>query len=151
LEFGEILKLISEEDDTYHSWFVVCMTTDKEMETGLNHLPRLIKHNGALFDFGEWKQTRVDTSGMLFNIDIVYFNIVPPTKHWETDYGIRIASLEVIDIVKGIEPGYIVSQESLARFVLEMNAGESDVINIGDRYWLETSGYIPLGYMPLSN
>ncbi len=144
---GELAK-VGAIDEVEQEWFVIGMTYDREWQTGLNNLPHLISHNGVLIDFGESKQSEVITANMLFNIDIVYLDIVG--EETENDEGELLSVLAITDIVKNVSPGNIVTQQTPTRFVFEVNAGEADRLSIGDKFMHVASGYIPLGYMPLS-
>jgi hypothetical protein len=70
-----------------------------------------------LFDLG-WEQTiEVTTVPMLFPIDIAFFS----------------DDLTVIELYRNMEPGYLVTAQSPARYFLEVNAGELADIEAGSQ------------------
>jgi len=149
MEVGE-LYYGSEIDDEEAIWMLTCMTTPKELATGLNQLPRLLNHTGILLDLGESMLADVITQDLLFSIDIVYLEEVSEEIEVEMDIG-RFIFADVVNIVKGIEPGYRVSSHVQSRYIIEVNAGESDVLKVGDTVIMWFTGYIPLGYMPVGS
>jgi len=58
---------------------------------------------------------QVDTSNMLFPIDIVF-----------------ISESTVIDVASNIQPGYLVTEETPCDMFLEVSAGEADDVGAGD-------------------
>jgi len=103
-----------------------------ELTQGLGSLAGLTPNTGMFFDTGYEQIIQVTTVPMLFPIDIVFFS----------------ESLAVTEIYPDIEPGFIVTPTSLARYFLEVNAGELEGINVGDVAQVEV---LSLAETPPSN
>jgi uncharacterized membrane protein (UPF0127 family) len=102
-------------------WQVSIADTPWELTQGLGGIPELAAGTGMLFDLG-WEQTvQVTTVPMLFPLDIAFFS----------------ETLVVTEVYRNIEPGYIVTSTLPARYFLEVNAGELDGIDTGDRATVE--------------
>jgi uncharacterized membrane protein (UPF0127 family) len=102
-------------------WQVSVADTPWELTQGLGGIPELPAETGMLFDLG-WEQTvQVTTVPMLFPLDIAFFS----------------ETLVVTEVYRNIEPGYIVTSTLPARYFLEVNAGELDGIDTGDRATVE--------------
>ena len=102
-------------------WQVSIADTPWELTQGLGGLPELAPGTGMLFDLG-WDQTvQVTTVPMLFPLDIAFFS----------------ETLVVTEVYRDIQPGYIVTSTLPARYFLEVNAGELDGTDTGDRATVE--------------
>jgi uncharacterized membrane protein (UPF0127 family) len=102
-------------------WQVSVADTPWELTQGLGGIPELPAETGMLFDLG-WEQTvQVTTVPMLFPLDIAFFS----------------ETLVVTEVYRNIEPGYIVISTLPARYFLEVNAGDLEGIDSGDRALIE--------------
>jgi len=111
-------------------WSVSIADTFWELVQGLGGLPELAPGTGMLFDTG-WEQiAQVTTVPMLFPLDIFFFS----------------QTLVVTEVCRNIEPGYIVTSTLPARYFLEVNAGELEGIESGDRASVE---FLPSEEMPV--
>ena len=97
-------------------WQVSVAATPAELASGLGGIESLLPWTGMLFDLGYERPLQVTTEPMLFPLDIVFIG----------------EDLKVIDVVQDVEPGNIVSEQTPARYFLEMNAGEAEGIEPGD-------------------
>jgi hypothetical protein len=84
------------------------------------------------FDTGYEQIIQVTTVPMLFPIDIAFFS----------------ESLVVTEVYPNVEPGFIVTPTSPARYFLEVNAGELEGIEVGDNAQVEI---LSLAETPPSN
>ena len=96
-------------------WQVTLATTYVELTTGLSGVASLAAGTGMLFVLETRRQVTVDTSRMLFPLDIIF-----------------ISENTVIDVASDIEPGYLVTEETLCDMFLEVNAGEAAGVEVGD-------------------
>jgi len=96
-------------------WYVDVATLPWEMSQGLGGLVELPPAAGMLFDMGFVQTIEVTTVPMLFPIDIAFLS----------------EDLTVTEIYRDIEPGYLVTSQSPARYFLEVNASELDSIESG--------------------
>ena len=111
-------------------WTVSIADNPWELAQGLGGLPELPAGTGMLFDTG-WEQViQVTTMPMLFPIDIAFLS----------------ESLVVTEVYRNVEPGYIVTSTLPARYFLEVNAGELEGIEAGDRAAVE---FLPLEEIPV--
>jgi uncharacterized membrane protein (UPF0127 family) len=76
---------------------------------------------GMLFDMGLEQTIQVTTVPMLFSLDIAFLS----------------DNMVVTEVYRDIEPGYLVTSTSPARYFLEVNAGELTGVNAGDQASLE--------------
>ncbi len=97
-------------------WQTGIAATPWELTQGLGGLAELAPNTGMFFDTGYEQIIQVTTVPMLFPIDIAFFS----------------ESLGVAEFYLDIEPGFIVTPTSLARYFLEVNAGELEGIEVGD-------------------
>ena len=97
-------------------WQVYLATTPQELARGLGGLPGIPPGTGMLFDAGVEQFIRVTTIPMLFPLDVLWIS----------------GELKVVDIGRNIPPGYLLTPEAPARYFLEVNAGETEGIEIGD-------------------
>jgi uncharacterized membrane protein (UPF0127 family) len=98
-----------------NQWSVSLATTYAELTTGLSGVASIPAGTGMLFILPEKRQVTVDTSAMLFNIDIVF-----------------ISDNTVINVASDIQPGYLVTEETPCDMFLEVNAGEAAGVEVGD-------------------
>ena len=102
-------------------WTVDIAVTPWELLQGLGGLLELPSGTGILFDLG-WEQIiEVTTVPMLFSLDIAFLS----------------ENMTIIEVYHDIEPGYIVTSQSPARYFLEVNAGDMEGIKAGDVASLE--------------
>jgi uncharacterized membrane protein (UPF0127 family) len=112
-------------------WQVGVANTPWEMAQGLGGLPELAPDTGMLFDLG-WEQTvQVTTVPMLFNLDIAFLS----------------EGFVITEIYRSMEPGYVMTSTSPARYFLEVNAGELEGIDSGDLALVEL---LPLEELPVT-
>ncbi|MDD4985790.1 MAG: DUF192 domain-containing protein [Dehalococcoidales bacterium] len=98
-------------------WVTDVATQPWELSQGLGGLSGLLAGTGMLFDLG-WEQTiEVTTVPMLFPIDIAFFS----------------DDLNVTELYRNVEPGYLVTSQLPARYFLEVNAGELADIEAGSQ------------------
>ncbi len=113
-------------------WQTGIAATSWELTQGLGGLAELTPNTGMFFDTGYEQIIQVTTVPMLFPIDIAFFS----------------ESLAVTEIYPNVEPGFIVTPNSLARYFLEVNAGELEGIKAGDTAKVEV---LSLAETPPSN
>ncbi len=102
-------------------WQVDIADTPWELVQGLAGLPEISPLTGMLFDTGLTQIIRVTTAPMLFPIDIAFLS----------------GTLVVTEVYHNVEPGYLVTSTVPARYFLEVNAGELEGIDSGDRAFIE--------------
>ncbi len=98
-----------------NQWTVDIAQTSYELTTGLSNVSQLPAGTGMLFILPAKQQVTVDTSKMVFPIDIIF-----------------ISDNIVIDVASNIQPGYLVTEETPCDSFLEVNAGEADGVEVGD-------------------
>lgn len=98
-----------------NQWQVSLATTYAELTTGLSGIASLVASTGMLFVLGTKRQVTVDTSQMMFPLDIIF-----------------ISESIVIDVASDIQPGYLVTEETPCDMFLEVNAGEAAGVEVGD-------------------
>jgi uncharacterized membrane protein (UPF0127 family) len=98
-------------------WAVAFANTPSELVQGLGGIPEISQGTGMLFDLGFEQIITVTTEPMLFPLDIAFFS----------------EELVIIEICRNIQPGYLVTSTSPARYFLEVNAGELEGINSGSQ------------------
>jgi uncharacterized membrane protein (UPF0127 family) len=113
-------------------WQVSVADTPWELAQGLGGLTGLAPNTGMFFDTGYEQIIQVTTIPMLFPIDIAFFS----------------GSLAVTEVYRNVEPGFIVTPNSFARYFLEVNAGELEGIEVGDTAQVEV---LALAEIPPSN
>ncbi|AII60191.1 hypothetical protein X793_03700 [Dehalococcoides mccartyi CG4] len=98
-------------------WLVDVATQPWELSQGLGGLSGLLAGTGMLFDLG-WEQIiEMTTVPMLFPLDIAFFS----------------ENLTITEMYRNVEPGYLVTSQSPARYFLEINAGELADIEAGNQ------------------
>src|SRR4030042_3003665 len=93
-------------------WLVSIATATWELEQGLGGLPELPLQTGMLFDLGFEQVIHVTTAPMLFSLDIAFLS----------------EELTVTEVYHDVEPAYLVTSIQLARYFIEVNAGELEGI-----------------------
>ena len=108
---GQVIVTIDNEE-----WQVGLATTPWELSQGLGSLPNILPGTGMFFDTGFEQTIEVTTAPMLFSLDIAFLS----------------DGLVVTEVCRNIDPGYLVTSTTPARYFLEVNAGELEDIDIGD-------------------
>ena len=103
-------------------WLVSMADTPWEMAQGLGGMPELSHETGMLFDLGYEQIIQVSTLPMLFPIDIAFLS----------------DELVVTEVYRNVEPGYAFTSTLPASYFLEVNAGELDTIDAGDKASIES-------------
>jgi len=98
------------------TWNVALATTYEELVAGLGGLASLPPGYGMLFDLGSDQYINVTTEPMLFSLDIAYIS----------------SALSVVGLDQNVPPGQLLVSDQPARFFLEVNAGEMEVLAVGD-------------------
>jgi uncharacterized membrane protein (UPF0127 family) len=102
-------------------WDVSVATAPWELTKGLGGLASIPAGSGMLFDLGYPQTIRVTTVPMLFPLDIAFLS----------------DTLVVTEVYRDIQPGYLVTSTLPARYFLEVNAGELEGIDSGDKAAVE--------------
>jgi len=102
-------------------WAVDIAVTPSELSQGLGGLLELPSGTGMLFDLEYEQVIEVTTVPMLFPLDIAFLS----------------SDLVITEIYRSVEPGLFVTSQSLARYFLEVNAGDMEGIKAGDVASLE--------------
>jgi len=97
-------------------WQVYLAATYAELTLGLSGLPSILPGTGMLFTLPVEQPVTVTTQKMFFPIDIVFIS----------------GQLKVSGVARGISPGLLVIEDLPVRYFLEVNAGETGGISIGD-------------------
>jgi len=95
-------------------WNVWVASTYTELVTGLSGWESIPAGTGMLFVLPEKRPVTVDTSQMLFPLDIIF-----------------ISESLVVDVASNIQPGYLVTEETPCDAFLEVNAGEASGVEVG--------------------
>lgn len=98
-------------------WSADLATAPWELTQGLGGIPGIPPNTGMLFDLGFEQTITVTTEPMLFPLDIAFFS-----EH-----------MVITEIYRNVQPGYLVTSISAARYFLEVNAGELDGIDSGSQ------------------
>lgn len=104
-------------------WDVSIAATSWELTQGLGGLPSMPAGAGMLFDLGLTQTIQVTTVPMLFPLDIAFLS----------------DTMVITEIYRNIQPGYLVTSTLPARYFLEVNAGEMEGIDSGDRANVEVT------------
>lgn len=107
---GQAIVTINEEE-----WSVNVANTTAELIQGLSGVASLAAGTGMLFILPVAQVITVDTSQMLFPIDIIF-----------------ISNGSVIDIARNISPEYLVEEATPIDMFLEVNTGEAALVEVGD-------------------
>jgi uncharacterized membrane protein (UPF0127 family) len=110
-------------------WNVDLATSYWELTEGLGGLPSMAAGSGMFFDLGLTQTIQVTTVPMLFPLDIAFLS----------------DTMVITEIYRNIQPGYLVTSTLPARYFLEVNAGELEGIDSGDRANVEVTA--PSGVM----
>ena len=98
-------------------WLASLAITPWELTQGLGGISGIQPGTGMLFDMGLEQIIQVTTVPMLFPLDIAFLS----------------DNMVVTEVYRDIEPGYLVTSTSPARYFLEVNAGELTGVNAGDQ------------------
>jgi len=96
-------------------WTCSVAITYVELTTGLRGVESLPSGTGMLFILPMRQTVQVDTTDMSFPIDVVF-----------------ISNNTVVDMASNIQPGYLVTPSTLCDMFMEVNAGETEGIAVGD-------------------
>lgn len=110
-------------------WIAAVAATPWELTQGLGGIPGLAVGTGMLFDLGYSREVEVTTAPMLFPLDIAFLS----------------EDLTVTEIYRDVPPGYLVTPTSPAWFFFEVNAGELEGIEVGDK---ASVSWLPLEETP---
>ena len=105
---GQVKVTIADKD-----WIADLANTPWEQVQGLGGITGIAPGTGMLFDMGFEQVITVTTEPMLFPLDIAFFS----------------EAMVITEIYRNIQPGYLVTSTSPARYFFEVNAGELDGIN----------------------
>jgi uncharacterized membrane protein (UPF0127 family) len=122
---GEAIVTIRDKE-----WQVGVADTPWELMQGLGGLPELPAGSGMLFDTGLTQIIRVTTDPMLFPLDMAFLS----------------ETAVVTEVYRNVEPGYIVTSTLPARYFLEVNTGELEGVESGDKAAVE---FLPLEEIPV--
>ena len=121
---GQLTVIISNKE-----WLVSLAETPWELTQGLGGIPEIPQGTGMLFDMGFEQTITVTTEPMLFPLDIAFLS----------------ESLVITEVYRNVQPGYLVTSTSPARYFLEVNAGELDGIDSGSQ---ASADSLPLQEVP---
>lgn len=113
-----------------NQWNVWVASTPTELTTGLSGRESIPAGTGMLFILPAKQPVTVDTSKMMFPIDIIF---ISEAVTFAPD-GINL----VVDVASNIQPGYLVSEETPCDMFLEVNAGEAAGVETGDTVSITT-------------
>ena len=113
---GQVKVTIADKD-----WLADLANTPWELVQGLGGITGIAPGTGMLFDMGFEQVITVTTEPMLFPLDIAFFS----------------EAMVITEIYRNIQPGYLVTSTSPARYFLEVNAGELDGIDSGSQATFE--------------
>jgi len=102
-------------------WNVSVATSPWELTKGLGGLASIPSGTGMLFDLGYPQTIQVTTVPMLFPLDIAFLS----------------DTLVITEVYRNVQPGYLVTSTLPARYFLEVNAGELEGIDTGDKATVE--------------
>ncbi len=97
-------------------WLTDLAVAPWELTQGLGGIPGIPAGTGMLFDMSYEQSIDVTTEPMLFPLDIAFLS----------------EDLAVTEVYRNVEPGYLVNSVSPARYFLEVNAGEFELLEPGD-------------------
>ena len=109
---GQVIVTIGDKE-----WLASLASDPWELVQGLGGVSGMDAGTGMLFDLGFEQEITVTTEPMLFNLDIAFFS----------------EAMVVTEIYRNIQPGYLVTSTTPARYFLEVNAGELDAVNAGSQ------------------
>jgi uncharacterized membrane protein (UPF0127 family) len=96
-------------------WPIDVATLPWELSQGLGGITDIPPATGMLFDLGYEQTINVTTVPMLFSLDIAFLS----------------EDLEITEINRNVEPGYLITSQIPARYFLEVNAGELESVESG--------------------
>jgi len=114
-------------------WSVGVANTYSEVATGLSGISSIPSGSGVLFDLGvDQSYIQIDMSRMLFPLDIIFIN----------------STKGVVGVCRNVQPQLNVRFENYtlpgARCFLEVNAGETEGIEVGDDVSIQGTILSPL-------
>ncbi|MDD4987239.1 MAG: DUF192 domain-containing protein [Dehalococcoidales bacterium] len=112
-------------------WQCAVANMPQELTGGLGGVESILPGTGMLFDLGFEQTIHVTTVPMLFPLDIVFLS----------------EDLTIIEVYRNVEPGYLVTSTQLARYFIEVNAGELDGIAPGDTASVD---FLPFEEIPVA-
>lgn len=121
---GQALVTINE-----NQWSVEVASTSAELIAGLAGRASIPAGTGMLFILPARQLVTVDTSEMLFPIDIIF-----------------IKDDVVLSIAPNIQPGYLVEEATPCDGFLEVNANEAELVEVGDVVNVEDITPITTGF-----
>lgn len=98
-----------------NQWSVEVATTASELITGLSGRASIPAGTGMLFVLPARQLVTVDTTNMLFPMDIIF-----------------IKDDAILSIAPNIQPGYLVEEATPCDGFLEVNANEAELVEVGD-------------------
>ncbi|MDP4280426.1 MAG: DUF192 domain-containing protein [Dehalococcoides mccartyi] len=98
-------------------WLASLASTYWELVQGLGGIPGIDAVTGMLFDLGYTQDITVTTEPMLFPLDIAFLS----------------EDLVITEIYRDVQPGYLVHSTVPSRYFIEVNAGETEGIEIGEQ------------------
>jgi len=104
-------------------WHVYLATTPQELIQGLGGLPSIEPGTGMLLCLPSMQAAQMTTAPMLFPIDVVWM-----------DYKGRVVDLDL-----NISPGYLLTPAEPVTYILEVNAGEAQGVEVGDEALIEVT------------
>ncbi|AII57412.1 DUF192 domain-containing protein [Dehalococcoides mccartyi] len=102
-------------------WLASLASTYWELVQGLGGIPEMNTTAGMLFDLGYTQDITVTTEPMLFPLDIAFLS----------------EDLVITEIYRDVQPGYLVHSTVPSRYFIEVNAGETEGIEIGEQVSVE--------------
>lgn len=98
-------------------WLADLATAPWELTQGLGGIPAISPGTGMLFDLGFEQTITVTTEPMHFSLDIAFFS----------------QDMVITEVYRNVQPGYLVTSMSAARYFLEVNAGELEGVENGNQ------------------
>jgi len=102
-------------------WQMALATDPQELTSGLGNVPAIPAGTGMFFDTCYAHNITVTTEPMLFALDVAFLN----------------GDLTITEIYKNVQPGYLITSALPARYFIEVNTGELEGIETGDRAYIE--------------
>lgn len=102
-------------------WLASLSSSYWELVQGLGGIPGMEAGTGMLFDLGFTQDITVTTEPMLFPLDIVFLS----------------DELDVTEIYRNVQPGYLVHSTVPGRYFIEVNAGELEGVEVGNQVSVE--------------
>lgn len=115
-----------------HMWVAYLANEAWELTQGLSNLASMDAGSGMFFDTGYQHLISVQTLQMLFNLDIAFIN----------------EDFKVVEIHRNVPNSQEFTATELARYFLEVNAGEMADIDVGDDVVVELVTGPVVGVVP---